>query len=659
MDIVTYSRQEDVAIATVNNPPVNALSLEVRKGLMDAILRAQADPEIKALILIGGGKTFVAGADINDFGKPYGTPSLYDIIDALDACPKPVIAAIHGNALGGGLELALSCHWRIALASAKVGQPEVKLGLMPGGRGTQWWLRLAGPEAALDIATSGRSIGAQAAHEMGIIDRVVDSYLLTDAIAFARELIASGRQKRDIAALSDRLKDVDPQLFADFRKKNERKWRGLLAPWKIIDVIEASCRLTFAEGAALEKAAFQECEHSPQSAALIHLFFAERDAGKVVGLAGDVQPAPVAAVGVVGAGTMGGGIAMALANAGLPVTLLDMSEEALARGLDAIRKNYATSVSRGSTSQAAADRALALIRTSSRYEDLGEADLVIEAVFEDMQVKQAVFRQLDAVAKPGAILATNTSTLDIDAIAAATARPESVIGMHFFSPANVMKLLELVRGARTGDAVLATAMALARKLGKIAVLAGNGEGFIGNRILGAYGDEADFLLEEGATPWQIDRVLQDFGFPMGLYAMRDMAGLDVIWRIRQQQAAKRQPGQRYSPIADEICEKGWFGQKTGRGYYRYEGRQAIPDPEVAALIEAASARLGIDRKPIADEAVLRRILGAMVHEGARILDEGIAQRASDIDVVYVHGYGFPSYRGGPMFWARQTGLDKR
>ncbi|TDN61957.1 3-hydroxyacyl-CoA dehydrogenase NAD-binding domain-containing protein [Paraburkholderia sp. BL10I2N1] len=658
MDFVTYSNQDDIAIATVSNPPVNALGLGVRRGLMDAIARAAADPNVKALIIVGGGKTFVAGADINDFGKPYVEPSLYRIIDALTACRKPVIAAIHGTALGGGLELALSCHWRVAVASAKVGQPEVKLGLMPGGHGTQWWLRLAGPEAALEITTSGHPVGAPAAEDLGIIDRIVDGDLVSGAVAFAKELIASGRGKRDITALSERLRHVDSALFDGFRKKNQRKWRGLLAPWKIVDCLEASCKLTFEEGAELEKAAFQECEHSPQSKALIHLFFAEREAARILALATDVQPMTIASVAVIGAGTMGGGIAMSFAGAGLDVILVDRSEEALSRGFETIRKNYTTSVSRGSITQASADRALARIGTTSNYADIGQADLIIEAVFEDIGIKKEVFRQLDAVARAGAILATNTSTLDIDQIAAATARPERVIGMHFFSPANVMKLVEIVRGAHTSDAVIATAMAMAKKLGKIPVLAGNAEGFIGNRILAAYGREADFLLEEGATPWQIDRVLQDFGFPMGLFAMRDMAGLDVIWRIRQQQATRRTPGERYSPIADQICERGWFGQKTGRGYYRYQGREAIPDPEIEALIEAASGQLGIIRAEIPDDEVLRRLLCAMVNEGAHILDAGVAQRASDIDVVYAYGYGFPTYRGGPMFWAQQTGLDR-
>jgi 3-hydroxyacyl-CoA dehydrogenase len=658
MNPVTYSRHAGIAVATVENPPVNALSQGVRQGLMDAIAITLGDPEVKALIIIGGGRTFVAGADISEFGKPYVEPTLYTILSALATSRKPVIAAIHGTALGGGLELALGCQWRVALASAKVGQPEVKLGLMPGGGGTQWWLRLAGPQAALEVCTSGNPVSAVRARDLGVIDRIIEGDLVDGAIAFAREVLASGICDRHLAERSDQLADVDPQLFADFRKKNARKWRGLLAPWKIVDCIEAACRLSFDEGFELEKKAFVECAQSPQSAAQIHLFFAEREAAKVDGLAADAKPAPVASVAVIGAGTMGGGIAMSFASAGIAVTLLDVTEDALARGLGIIGKNYAASVSRGGTTQQAADRALALIRTSTRYEDVGQADLIIEAVFEDLGLKQDVFRTLDAVAKPGAILATNTSMLDIDAIAAATTRPERVVGLHFFSPANVMKLLEVVRGASTADGVIATAMGLAKTLGKIGVLAGNGEGFIGNRILAAYGDEADFLLEEGATPWQIDRVLQDFGFPMGLYAMRDMAGLDVIWRVRQHQQVSRPKDQRYSPIADRLYELGRFGQKTGRGYYRYEGREAVPDPETEALITAVSAELGIARQPIGDDEILWRILCRMVNEGARILDEGIAQRAGDIDIVYVHGYGFPGYRGGPMFWAQQTGLAR-
>lgn len=657
MTQVSYTLLGNVAVATVDNPPVNALSQAVRSGLMEAIGRSLADPQAQALVIIGGGGTFVAGADINDFGKPYGEPTLYDIMDALMASPKPVIAAIHGTAFGGGLELALSCHWRVAVAGAQVGQPEVRLGLMPGGRGTQWWPSLAGPEVALMVCTTGNPVGAGQAHEWGVIDRIVDGDLLSGALGFAGEVISGALPQRKLAESTEKIRDVDPNLFAEFRKKHQRKWKGLLAPWKIVDCIEAACRLDFAQGAKLERQAFAECEHSPQSRALIHLFFAERAAGKVKD-AGNAPGASLGCAAVIGAGTMGAGIALCFANAGIPVTLLDASAEALSRGLAIIRGNYATSVARGSMTQAGADRGLAYIRTSDRYADLRDADVIVEAVFEDMQVKQEVFRQLDAVAKPGAMLATNTSTLDVDAIAAATARPENVVGLHFFSPANVMRLLEIVRGARTSPAMIGAALGLAKTLRKIAVVAGNAEGFIGNRILGAYGTEADFLLEEGATPWQIDRALVEFGFPMGLFAMRDMAGLDVIWRIRQQQNAARPKPARYSPIADRICEMGRFGQKTGRGYYLYQGqgREATPDPEIESLIATVSAELGVERRPIADEDILRRLLCAMVNEGARILEEGVAQRAGDIDVVYVNGYGFPAYRGGPMQWAQEVGL---
>jgi 3-hydroxyacyl-CoA dehydrogenase len=658
MSRVSYALHGRVAVATVENPPVNALSHAVRSGLMDAIGRCVADLRAQALVIIGGGGTFIAGADINDFGKPYVEPTLYDIMDALMSCPKPVISAIHGTAFGGGFELALSCHWRVAVGSAQVGQPEVKLGLMPGGHGTQWWTRLAGPEVALSVCTSGDPVGAAQAFEWGVIDRIVDGELLDGALHFAAEVASGALPPRRLCDSADKIRDLDPELFADFRSKHQRKWKGLLAPWKIVDCIEAACRLDFAEGAKLERLAFQECERSYQSRALIHRFFAERAAGKVKDV-GTAPAAPIRSAAVVGAGTMGSGIAMCFANAGIPVTLLDTSQDALSRGLATIRGNYATSVARGSITQMNADRALAWIRTTDSDADLGDADIIVEAVFEDLALKKAVFRRLDAVAKPGAVLATNTSTLDVDAIAAATSRPQSVVGLHFFSPANVMRLLEIVRGARSSPAAIGAALGLARTLRKIAVVAGNAEGFIGNRILDAYGTEADFLLEEGATPWQIDRVLVEFGFPMGLFAMRDMAGLDVFWRIRQQQRNSTQPRPgRRSPIADRIYEMGRLGQKTGRGYYVYRGREAIPDPEIESLIAGVSAELGFERRPIADEEILHRLLCAMVREGARILEEGIAQRAGDIDVVYVNGYGFPSYRGGPMWWAQEVGLAR-
>jgi 3-hydroxyacyl-CoA dehydrogenase len=655
MSRVSYALHGRVAVAAVENPPVNALSHAVRSGLMDAVARCVADPQAQALVIIGGGGTFIAGADINDFGKPYVEPTLYDIMDALLSCPKPVVAAIHGTAFGGGLELALSCHWRVAVRSAQVGQPEVKLGLMPGGGGTQWWTRLAGPEVALAVCTSGDPVSAEQAFEWKVIDRIVDGDLLDGALHFAAEVASGALPPRRLRESSDKIRDLDPALFADFRSKHQRKWKGLVAPWKIVDCIEAACRLEFAQGAALERQAFQECERSFQSRALIHLFFAERAAGKVEDVS-SAPAAPIRSAAIVGAGTMGGGIAMCFANAGIPVTLLDTSPDALSRGLATIRANYATSVARGSMTRTDADRALACIRTTGRDADLGDADVVVEAVFEDLALKKDVFRRLDAVAKPGALLATNTSTLDVDAIAAATSRPESVVGLHFFSPANVMRLLEIVRGARSSPAAIATALGLARTLRKTAVVARNAEGFIGNRILDAYGTEADFLLEEGATPWQVDRVLVEFGFPMGLFAMRDMAGLDVFWRIRQQQKTTRPRPARTSPIADRIYENGRLGQKTGRGYYVYRGREAIPDPDIESLIAGVSAELGFERKPIADEDILHRLLSAMASEGARLLQEGVAQRASDIDVVYANGYGFPRYRGGPMWWAQEAGL---
>lgn len=654
MTQVSYTRHGDVAVATVNNPPVNALSLGVRQGLMQAIEASRTDSTVRALVIIGGGDTFVAGADINDFGKPYAEPSLYAIIDALMANSKPVIAAIHGRAFGGGLELALACQWRIASPDAQIGQPEITLGLMPGGGGTQWWPRLAGPAVALEITTSGKPVGARQAHEWGVIDRIAEGKLLEDALVMAQDVLSGALPERMLAKSTEKIRNIDPALFDEFRKKNARKWKGQLAPWKIVDCVEAACRLSFDEGFQLEKDAFRECEHSYQSRSLIHLFFAERAAGKLPDVT--AAPAPVATVGVVGAGTMGAGIAMSFANVGLQVTLLDTSDEALARGMNTITANYTTSVSRGSMPQARADAALACISATTSDAALADADLIVEAVFEDMEIKQSLFRRLDAVAKPGAILATNTSTLDVDAIASVTSRPESVLGLHFFSPANVMRLLEVVRGSHTAPKTLATAMAVARKLGKIAVVANNAYGFIGNRILAAYGREADFLLEEGATPSQVDRVLTDFGFPMGLFAMRDMAGLDVIWRIRQQEETTRPTHLRYSPIADRICEMGRFGQKTGRGYYLYDGRTPIPDPEIETLIVSVSAELGIVRREIPDAEILHRLLCAMANEGARILDEGVALRAGDIDIVYVNGYGFPASRGGPMWWAREAGL---
>ncbi|HEX4583771.1 MAG TPA: 3-hydroxyacyl-CoA dehydrogenase NAD-binding domain-containing protein, partial [Burkholderiaceae bacterium] len=526
----------NVAVMTIDNPPVNAMNMAMRGELRDALRTAAADPDVAAVILIGAGGKFIAGADIREFGKPIaGGLSGRDVIAAIDACVeagKPVVAALGGNALGGGLEVALGCPFRVATPDCALGLPEVNIGLLPGAGGTQRLPRLVGPARALEMIVGGKPIGAGQGLEIGLVDELVEGDLLEGALAYSRRVLAARVPLRRIADRDERVAGTDPTLFNDIRARNKARWRGLLAPWRIVDCVEAACTRPFADGYALELAAFEECKASAQRAALVHLFTAEREAARIPGLAADLKPGLVRRAAVVGAGTMGAGIAMCFANAGIPVHLLDADEKGLARGRELIEKNYATSVARGSLSREKMDRALAQMTFTLDYPAIGAADIVVEAAFEDMAVKKDVFARLDAVMQPDAILATNTSTLDIDQIAAATARPASVIGAHFFSPANVMKLLEIVRGGHSSPQAIVTTMALAKRIGKIAVLAGNADGFIGNRILAVYGRECDFLLEEGATPWQIDRALQDFGFPMGLYLMRDMAGLDVGWRIR-------------------------------------------------------------------------------------------------------------------------------
>jgi 3-hydroxyacyl-CoA dehydrogenase len=654
---VNYTLEGDLAVLTIAHPPVNALALPVREGLMQGLERAAADPAVRAIILTGAGGTFAAGADINEIasGLVLKPPITRDIQARMEQLHKPIVAAIEGVALGGGFELALACHWRIGARGAKVGLPEVRLGLIPGAGGTLRFTRLAGPAAALEAITSGAQIPATRALELGLLDAVVEE-ARSGAIAFAHDAVAEGRTLRIASELSEHIRDVDPELFAAFRRKIATKARGQLAPLRIVDSIEAASTQPKDEALRREREYFIECRDSPQRRALVHLFFAEREARRIPGLSADVQPLPVRRAAVIGAGTMGGGIAMTFANAGIPVAVLELSPEALERGLGVVRKNYAASVARGSLTAARAEETLALICGVTDYAALGAADLIVEAVFEDMKVKQAVFARLDAVAAPHAILATNTSTLDIDAIAASTSRPEKVVGTHFFSPANVMKLLENVRGARTSAQTLATVMALGRTLGKVPVLAGNCDGFIGNRMLAFYGAEAEFLLEEGATPEQVDRVVEGFGFAMGPFAMRDLAGNDVGFLVRK--GRKLPADERWSPILERIVADGRLGQKSGRGFYRYEGRTRLPDPAVTALVEEVSRELGIARRTIGDEEILERLLHPLVNEGARIVAEGIALRASDIDVVYVNGYGFPAYRGGPMFWAEQSGLQR-
>jgi 3-hydroxyacyl-CoA dehydrogenase len=654
---VNYQVQGGIAILTLENPPVNALSLPVRAGLIAALTRAQEANEVRAIVLNGAHGTFSAGADINEVasGAALQPPLARDVQALIEASRKPVVAAIEGVALGGGLELALTCHWRLAARDSRVGLPEVKLGLIPGAGGTLRFTRLAGPEAALECLTSGALLAAARALELGILDELSDA-VLPAALEFAARAAAQQRALPLASERTERLRNLSPELFAAFRRKLAPKARGQLAPWKIIDSIEAAATLPKEEALQRERAAFVECRDSPQRQALVHVFFAEREARKIPGIPADLPTLPLRRAAVIGAGTMGGGIAMSFANAGLPVTILEVSPQNLERGLARIRELYAGSVSRGSLTSERAARALALIRGASDYAELADADIIIEAVFEDLAVKQQVFARLDQVAAPHAILATNTSTLDIDRIAASTTRPQAVVGTHFFSPAHIMKLLENVRGAQTAPAVLATVMALGKTLGKVAVLAGNCDGFIGNRMLGFYGLEAEFLLEEGATPEQIDRVIEEFGFAMGPLAVRDLAGNDVGWLIRK--ARKLPPDERFSPILERLVTAGRLGQKAGRGFYRYEGRTRIPDPQVLGLIEAVSRDLGITRRNIPDEEILQRLLHPLVNEGARILEEGIALRAGDIDVVYINGYGFPAWRGGPMYWAQTQGLER-
>ena len=657
MSAVNYRVERGVAVLTIVNPPVNALSLPVRAGLAQGLQRAQADASVSAIVLAGAGGIFSAGADINEVasGAVLEAPITRDLQAQMEASAKPLVAALEGLALGGGFELALACHWRVAARNARVGLPEVKLGLIPGAGGTVRFTRLAGPAAALEAITSGAQLPAARALALGLIDAVAEA-ALPAAVQLALQVVSEGRALRVTLDLTERIRIVDPGVFAAFRQKIQTKARGQLAPWRIIDSIEAACTRPQEEALRLEREYFIECRDSPQRQALVHLFFAEREARKIPGIPADTPTRPIRRAAVIGAGTMGGGIAMNFANAGIPVSVLELSAEALERGLGLIAKNYGASVSRGSLTRQDADEALARIKGVSDYAALADADLIIEAVFENLKVKQEVFARLDQVAAPNAILATNTSTLDIDAIAASTSRPQAVVGTHFFSPANVMKLLENVRGKHTAPEVIATVMALGRTLGKVPVLAGNCDGFIGNRMLGFYGLEAEFLLEEGATPEQIDRVMEVFGFAMGPLAVRDLAGNDVGFMIRK--GRKLPADERFSPILERLVGEGRLGQKSGQGFYRYEGRTRIPDPAVLKIIEQVSRERGIRRREIPDEEIRDRLLHPLVNEGARILEEGIALRPGDIDIVYVNGYGFPAWRGGPMYWAEQSGLER-
>ena len=643
----------DIAVLTLNSPPVNALSSGVRDGLALGVAQAVADPAVKAIVLICDGRTFIAGADITEFGGAAKGASLFEVQTAIEDSPKPVIAAIHGTALGGGLEVALTCHYRVAVPSARCGLPEVNLGLLPGAGGTQRLPRIVGAEKALEMMTTGQHVPAPKCLEMGLVDAIVDEGKLRDgALAFAKQVLAEGRPLNKVRDLQGKM-DADrahPEIFANFRKANARKFRGFLAPEYNIQCIEAAVNLPFDEGLKVERKLFMELMTGPQSAAQRYTFFAERQVWKVPDVSDDTPVIPVNTVGIIGAGTMGGGIAMNFANVGIAVTIVEMKQEALDRGLGVIRKNYERTASRGGiTAQQVEDR-MALIKGTLSMDDLSPVDMVIEAVFERMDVKKDIFEKLDAICKPGAILATNTSGLNIDEIASVTKRPEAVIGLHFFSPANVMKLLEIVRADHTSKEVINTSMKLAKKIGKIAALVGVCPGFVGNRILGQRQREAQKLVLEGAMPWDIDRVLYDFGFPMGPFAMSDLAGLDIGWVKEKSNGAT---------LRDVLCEMDRRGQKTGAGYYDYdENRVAHPSPVTEKVIKDFIAKSGVNPRTISDEELLERCLSPMVNEGAKILEEGKAIRASDIDIVWQNGYGWPVYRGGPMWYGDQVGLPK-
>ena len=645
--------QDGIAVVSIDNPPVNALSFHVRDGVLAAIQQAESRDDVQATLLICKGATYIAGADIREFGqKPQGA-SLFELHDALEAAQKPLVSAIHGTAFGGGLETALCCHFRVAVASAKFGLPEVKLGLLPGAGGTQRLPRRIGVQEALQMMVSGSPIDAQRALKNGLIDEIVED-LLTDSLSFTKRVLEGKTPLRKVRDIEEHLEEAksDPELFNRFRKSIARKARGFVAPEAIIRCVEDSLSHTFDEAIQKERERFMELVKSPESEAQRYYFFAERQANKVPDLPRDTARLPVKTVGVIGAGTMGGGISMNFLSAGIPVTIVEHSQEALDRGLGVIRKNYERTAKRGAISQEDVEANMTRLSTSLSLDALSECDLIIEAVFELMDIKKDIFEKLDKIAKPDAILATNTSALDVNEIAAMTSRPESVLGTHFFSPANIMRLCEVVRAEKTSKEVLATIMGLTKKIGKVPVVSGVCHGFIGNRMLFVRGQQCDKMIFDGAMPWDIDRVIYDFGMPMGPFAMSDLAGLDIGWDPEASDPENR--------LRDRLCEMGRRGQKTGKGYYNYdsETREKSPEPEVEALISEFSEKRGITRREFSDEEILQRAFYPMVNEGAKILDEGISSRPSDIDVVWVNGYGWPVYRGGPMFWADSIGLDK-
>ncbi len=659
-DLIIFSKQGSVGVITVNNPPVNALSPGVPEGIADGLKQFAEDAEVKAIVLIGGGRTFIAGADIKEFGKITSgakrESTLLPLMLAMEDSAKPVVVAIHGTAFGGGLEVAMGGHYRVASKTALVGQPEVKLGIIPGAAGTQRLPRLAGVELAVKMCAFGEPVKADVALAAGILDRIIDGDLLTGAVAFANEVADKGGP---YPKPRDRTATGNAAVFAEARATAKKTHRNQAAPLAAIDAVELATTLPFAEGCQQEREIFEKCLFSTQSKAMIHAFFGEREVAKIPGIGKDTPVREIKRAAVIGAGTMGGGITMNFVNAGIPVILKESSSEALERGVAIIRKNYSNSVAKGRFSADVMEQRMALIIPQLTYDGFDQVDIITEAAFEGMALKKEIFAAIDGIAKPGCILASNTSTLSIDEIASATSRPADVIGTHYFSPANVMRLLEIVRGAATGSDVIATCMGLAKKLNKVGVLVGNCRGFVGNRMIHCYGREAQFLVEEGATPQQVDAALFQWGMAMGPLAMGDLAGLDVGWRIRKEFKHLEKPGLRVPMVADELCEMGRFGQKTGAGWYLYDDkRKPSPDPVVDDLIGRLTAGAGIARRTISDEEIIERTLYALVNEGARILEEKIALRPVDIDVIYLTGYGFPVYRGGPMFYADTVGLPE-
>ncbi len=651
--VADLTLEGDIAVLTIDSPPVNALSAAVREGLAEGIRKAAADPAARAVVLICAGRTFIAGADISEFGKPFKGASLPEAQAAIENCPKPVVAAIHGTALGGGVEVALVCHYRVAVPSAKLGLPEIKLGLIPGAGGTQRLPRLIGPEKALDVILSGAPFGAKQAKEWGVVDELVEEgQLRAGAIAFARRAIDEKLPLRKVRDANEKVAAArgKPEIFEAIHKANARKFRGFEAWEKAIAAVRDAVELPFDEGALRERAAFLDLLKSAQSQAQRYVFFAERQVWKIADIADDTPTLPIRQVGVIGAGTMGGGISMNFLNAGIPVTIVETKQEALERGLLVIRRNYENTAKKGRMTAAEVETRMGLLKGTLDLGALSDCDLVIEAVFENMAIKKDIFARLDAIAKPGAILASNTSYLDVNEIASATKRPDHVLGMHFFSPANVMRLLEVVRGDRTAKPVIATAMRIARTIGKVAALVGVCHGFVGNRMLAQRQREAQKLILEGAMPWDVDRVLYDFGMPMGPFAMSDLAGLDIGWSKETSTS---------STIREILCEMDRRGQKTGAGFYDYdENRNARPSPVVEKIVLDFATKQGVNRRAIGDQEILERCIYPMINEGAKILEEGKAQRASDIDIVWINGYGWPVYRGGPMFYADLIGPDK-